>query len=144
MWFFGRKKRNKKEEQAKQEAILKLEQEEKSAIQQETKVELKTEPKQNKSQAKQEEVFEDDDAANDKVSPNKPAKYHVSQNKDPKSEFFKKWRVRKEGSKKTIKFFDTQLEAIKYAESLAESAGTSVVIHKLDGSIRKQDYTKKP
>jgi len=73
----------------------------------------------------------------------KVAKYHVSQNKDEDSDNFKKWRVRKEGSTKTIKFFDTQKEAIEFAESLAESAGSSVVIHKVDGSIRKQDYTKK-
>lgn len=73
----------------------------------------------------------------------KPKKYHVSQNKEEGTENFKKWRVRKEGSTKTIKFFDTQKEAIAYAEELAESAGSSVVIHKLDGSIRKQDYVKK-
>ncbi len=73
----------------------------------------------------------------------KIAKYHVSQNKDEDSDNFKKWRVRKEGSTKTIKFFDTQKEAIEFAENLAESAGSSVVIHKVDGSIRKQDYTKK-
>lgn len=72
-----------------------------------------------------------------------PPKYHVSQNKDEGSENFKKWRVRKEGSTKTIKFFDTQKEAIAYAEDLAENAGSSVVIHKIDGSIRKQDYSKK-
>jgi uncharacterized protein YdaT len=73
----------------------------------------------------------------------KIAKYHVSQNKDEDSDNFKKWRVRKEGSTKTIKFFDTQKEAIEFAEGLAESAGSSVVIHKVDGSIRKQDYAKK-
>lgn len=73
----------------------------------------------------------------------KAAKYHVSQNKDENSENFKKWRVRKEGSDKTIKFFNTQKEAIEFAESLAASAGSTVVIHKVDGSIRKQDYTKK-
>jgi len=70
-------------------------------------------------------------------------KYHVSQNKDENTENFKKWRVRKEGSEKTIKFFDTQKEAIDFAAGLAESAGSSVVIHKVDGSIRKQDYVKK-
>jgi uncharacterized protein YdaT len=83
-----------------------------------------------------------------KVAPESPktekvAKYHVSQNKDEDSENFKKWRVRKEGSTKTIKFFDTQKEAILFAEDLAEKAGSSVVIHKVDGSIRKQDYAKK-
>jgi multiple sugar transport system ATP-binding protein len=69
--------------------------------------------------------------------------YHISQNKDENSENFKKWRVRKEGSQKTIKFFDTQTEAIDYAKSLADSNDGTIVIHKVDGSIRKQDYSKK-
>ena len=64
-------------------------------------------------------------------------------NKDEKSKHFKSWRVRKEGSQKTIKYFLTQLEAIEYAQDLADKAGTTIVIHKVDGSIRKQDYTKK-
>lgn len=70
-------------------------------------------------------------------------KYHVSQNKDKDAEHFKKWRIRKEGSEKTIQFFDTQKEAIDFAQDLADNIGTTVVIHKIDGSIRKQDYTKK-
>lgn len=70
-------------------------------------------------------------------------KYHVSQNKDKDAENFLKWRVRKESSTKTIQFFDTQKQAIDHAQSLADRAGSTVVIHKLDGSIRKQDYTKK-
>ncbi|MBU1143355.1 MAG: DUF2188 domain-containing protein [Firmicutes bacterium] len=70
-------------------------------------------------------------------------KYHVSQNKDKDAEYFMKWRVRKEGSDKTIQFFDTQKIAIDFAQDLAEKSGSTVVIHKLDGSIRKQDYTKK-
>ncbi|HKL61625.1 MAG TPA: DUF2188 domain-containing protein [Acholeplasma sp.] len=86
---------------------------------------------------------EDDDPTKDVMSKDKPARYHVSQNKDDKSQFFKKWRVRKEGSSKTIKYYDTQKEAIEVAEDLAEKAGTSIVIHKIDGKIRKQDYTKK-
>lgn len=72
-----------------------------------------------------------------------PAKYHVSQSNDEKSEFYKQWRVRKGGSQKTIKYFNTQAEAIEYAEHLAEQAGSSIVIHKMDGKIRKQDYSKK-
>jgi hypothetical protein len=69
-------------------------------------------------------------------------KYHVSQNKDDRSEFYKQWRVRKEGSDKTIKYFKTQKEAIEHAEVLAKNAGSSIVIHKVDGTIRKQDYSK--
>jgi len=74
---------------------------------------------------------------------NKNVPYHVSQNKDKKSKFNGQWRVRKQGSSKTIKYFPTQAEAIKYAEELAESNDTSIVIHKRDGTIRKQDYSKK-
>lgn len=76
-------------------------------------------------------------------STNKNVPYHVSQNKDKKSKFNGQWRVRKQGSSKTIKYFPTQAEAIKYAEELAESNDTSIVIHKRDGTIRKQDYSKK-
>lgn len=71
-----------------------------------------------------------------------PARYHISQNKDTDAEHAGEWRVRKEGSEKTIKFFKTQKEAIEYAEKLAENQDSSIVIHKKDGSIRKQDYKK--
>lgn len=70
-------------------------------------------------------------------------KYHVSQNKDEDSEHFGKWRVRKSGSKKTIKYFNTQKEAIEFAQELAKNQDASIVIHKRDGTIRKQDYSKK-
>ena len=93
--------------------------------------------------AADDEADGDDDPSKDNVSKDKPAKYHVSQNKDDKNPNFKKWRVRKEGSTKTIKYFETQKEAIEYATDLAEKAGSTIVIHKVDGSIRKQDYTKK-
>ncbi len=73
----------------------------------------------------------------------KPAKYHISQNKDTDATHANEWRVRKEGSSKTIKYFNTQKEAIEFAEKLAENQDSSIVIHKKDGSIRKQNYTKK-
>lgn len=106
-----------------------------------TKVEeKKVEPKEEvKPQPKKEEKKPE---VTEKTSTTNP-KYHVSQNKDAKSNYFKQWRVRKAGSSKTIKYFNTQAEAIEFAEDLAEKNDTSVVIHKLDGSIRKQDYQKK-
>ncbi len=79
----------------------------------------------------------------EKTKSDKVVRYHVAQNKDDDSEFKGQWRVRKEGSKKTIKYFKTQAEAIKYAETLADNNDTSIVIHKRDGSIRKQDYSNK-
>lgn len=66
--------------------------------------------------------------------------YHVSLNKDEKSPNFKKWRVRKQGSQKTIQYFETQKEAIDFAQDLANKADGSIVIHKVDGKIRKQTY----
>lgn len=116
----------------------------KEEVKVEPAIDKKVEPKENVKEApvKKEEVEEKVEEKDSSKSPKIP-KYHVSQNKDEGTENFKKWRVRKAGSTKTIKFFDTQKEAIVFAEQLAESAGSSVVIHKVDGSIRKQDYTKK-
>ncbi len=71
------------------------------------------------------------------------ARYHVSQNKDEKSEHYKEWRIRKEGSDKTIKYFKTQKQAIDYAEDLAQGRGPRSSFTKVDGSLRKQDYSKK-
>lgn len=66
--------------------------------------------------------------------------YHISQNKEPRQKSYKLWRVRLEQSEKTIKFFNTQGEAIEYAENLAKNNNGSIVIHMLDGKIRKQKY----
>ncbi len=87
---------------------------------------------------------DDKKADSETLDPNRKAmKYHISQNKDKDHPNFKKWRVRKEGSNKTMKFFDTQKEAISYAEERANTAGSVIVIHKMDGTIRKQNYKKK-
>lgn len=138
MWFFGKKRAKKK---ALQEEQLKMQQESKKkgafvggkpapAPVQTKKVEKKEQPKEVKPVKAKEEPADD----------KKNKKYHVSQNKDARSDYYKKWRVRKEGSSKTIKYLDTQAEAIDYAQDLADKNDSSIVIHKLDGSIRKQEY----
>lgn len=67
--------------------------------------------------------------------------YHITQVKDEKSEFYKMWRVRRSGSNKVIKHFKTQKEAIEEAKKYAEgNEDASIVIHKVDGKIRKQKY----
>lgn len=112
------------------------------------KKQLKAEQKQ-----KNDKIVEVAEEKQEQVKPVKPKqtvqkkeetndkfKYHVSQNKDKKSAYFKQWRVRRSGSSKTIKYFDTQKEAIEYAEDLAKRNDTTVVIHKVDGSIRRQNY----
>lgn len=149
MCFF-RKRRERKRALEAEMAAKKESQVQKKAVEEPKVKEVSPEVSEKKVEAKEEK--RPDVVLENKVEPKpevkeekapKIAKYHVSQNKDEGTENFKKWRVRKEGSTKTIKFFDTQKEAIQYAEQLAESQGSSVVIHKIDGSIRKQDYTKK-
>lgn len=63
--------------------------------------------------------------------------YHISQVKDEKSPHYRKWRVRRSGSKKTIKHFETQKDAIVAAKRYADSNDTRIVIHRRDGRIRK-------
>jgi len=63
--------------------------------------------------------------------------YHISQNKDEKSARYKEWRVRKQGSDKTIQYFLTQKEAIDFSENLALNNEGNVVVHKRTGKIRK-------
>jgi len=144
-WFFRKRKEKKK---ALQEEQLKMQQEsmKKESIQKEKPAPQPVKPKveelvkkvEEKKEAPAKAKIKEETEKDDKNVTN--PKYHVSQNKDAKSPAFKQWRVRKEGSNKTIKYFDTQAEAIKYAEDLAKKNDTSIVIHKLDGSIRKQDY----
>jgi len=64
--------------------------------------------------------------------------YHVAKRKEDG-----KWQVKFAGGEKAIKLFDTQAEAIEYANKLAENQDGSMQIHKVDGKIRKQDYSKK-
>lgn len=60
------------------------------------------------------------------------AVYHVSQRKD-----LNRWQVKKNQTDDAIKLFDTQKEAIEYAEGLAKSQGGSIRVHGMDGKIRK-------
>lgn len=141
-WFFKRKKKQEVVE-TKQEQTVKT-QEEKQEQPVEKKPDAKKTPEVKEKKVEVEETQNDDleeETKNQKKQVSN--KYHISQNKDEKSPHFKSWRIRKAGSNKTIKYFETQVEAIKYAEGLAERNDGSIVIHKVDGSIRKQDYTKK-
>ena len=63
-------------------------------------------------------------------------KYHISLNEDGK------WQVKGEKAGKALKLFDTQKEAIAYAKTVANNQEGNIVIHKVDGKIRKQDYSK--
>ena len=64
--------------------------------------------------------------------------YHVTFRKD-----LRKWQVILGKGERAIKQFFTQGEAIDYAKELAEKNNGNMVIHMLDGKIRKQSYNKK-
>lgn len=128
---FWRKKKKVKESE-KQEV------KDQSKVEDKPKQEVKSQPvKKEEKTVKKESVKQEEKPVSE---PQQSQKYHISQNNDDKSEFYKQWRVRKSGSNKTIKFFKTQKEAIDYAKSLAKNADTDIVIHKVDGKIRKQKY----
>ncbi|NLK12137.1 MAG: DUF2188 domain-containing protein, partial [Candidatus Phytoplasma sp.] len=121
-WFFKRKK--KKQEVVEETKVEK-------DLEQEVKEVPTEKPKAVEKKVKAEETVEDDvseDAEVDAKETKKQVanKYHISQNKDEKSPHFKSWRVRKAGSNKTIKYFETQAEAIKFAEGLAERNDGSI------------------
>ena len=61
--------------------------------------------------------------------------YHVSKRENDGRE----WKVFIQGSTKVIKLFPTQLEALEYAKNLCKNKddGSYVVLHGLDGKIRK-------
>ena len=61
--------------------------------------------------------------------------YHVSKRDNNGRE----WKVFKQGSKKVIKLFETQKEALDYAKQLAKNKddGSYVLLHGLDGKLRK-------
>lgn len=50
-----------------------------------------------------------------------------------------KWAVRKSGSVRVTRSFDTQKEAIKAARDIARNQGSEVYIHGRDGRIRDRN-----
>lgn len=59
---------------------------------------------------------------------------HVVYKKD-----LRRWEVRAEGARRATKSFSTQLDAVRYARSLAKRSGGMLVIHGRDGRIREMD-----
>ena len=161
MCFFWRKKKAKKEEINKEATVVETQKIEKSTNSEvpakgtekkqpvkknttsKTAVKKEATTATKKPQAKKttiktstKTVKKEEVTVEDKVITNKV--YHVSLRKADG-----KWQVKYGGGKKAIKLFDTQAEAIKFAEERAESQDGSISIHKRDGKIRKQDYSKK-
>jgi len=61
--------------------------------------------------------------------------YHVSKRTNDKND--REWKVFIQGSEKVIKIFKTQQEALDYATKLRKDKDTTVMLHGLDGKIRK-------
>lgn len=59
--------------------------------------------------------------------------YHVSK----RDNYGREWKVFIQGSDKVIKLFSTQKEALDYAKHLATTKDGTVMLHGLDGKIRK-------
>ena len=58
--------------------------------------------------------------------------YHISRQK-----MVGKWQVKLAGSKKPIKYFDTQLEVINVAKGLVKNQGESIRMHSVTDQMRK-------
>ena len=116
--------------------------EEKEEIEVEDKKDEKdftTEPKE-VSERKTRTITKEDIAAANKKAPRVTKEdgtsyakaYHVSRRQE-----LNKWQVKATGSSKAIKLFDTQKEAIEYAEALSRSNGAMVRVHSKAGKLRK-------
>ena len=109
---------------------------EEEEIQEESQEESQEEPVQEEETVPEpEEKIEEEKPVQQKRKA--PKQYHISLRVD------NKWQLKFGGSSKALKLFDTQKEAIEYAKPLAAKQKAALVIHKTDGKIRKQDYTKK-
>ncbi|MDY0024164.1 MAG: DUF2188 domain-containing protein [Candidatus Izemoplasmatales bacterium] len=91
----------------------------------ESQTESEDEKEENKGEESQEEDQEERELG----------KYHVLYRKEDT-----KWYVKREGSDKVLRVLETQAEAIAWATIKALNQDTSIVIHKRDGKIRKQNY----
>ena len=141
-------------EEEKEEIVPPAEEEEEEAEEENSEVaDMASEPKEKKAPAKKKTAKKKVPAKAEKAEEKKEEKptratqtviltnedgqsyakaYHVSRRAE-----LNKWQVKATGSKKVLKLFNTQKEAIEYAESLAKSNGASVRVHSKAGKIRK-------
>ena len=55
------------------------------------------------------------------------------------------WAIKREGSPKATKVFDTQQEAIERGREIAKNQRSELLIHRRDGKIRKKNtYGRDP
>ncbi|MBU1144282.1 MAG: DUF2188 domain-containing protein [Firmicutes bacterium] len=81
---------------------------------------------------------ENDETENsEKGEKKKLGKYHVLFQKNEQN-----WCVKREGSTKILRVLETQNEAIAWATIKSIGQNTTFIVHRKDGKIRKQNYSK--
>ena len=99
------------------------------------KEEKKPAPKKEESAAKKDDARKTQTITLTNEDGNVYAKaYHVSRRPE-----LNKWQVKATGSDKALKLFNTQKEAIEYADQLAKNQNVSIRVHSKEGKIRKHN-----
>ncbi len=146
MFFFGRKKKKQKLNDAIENAIASEETKVKSCCENSdsTKNTSCCEESTDNTVSEVTETtttnsIKDDSKAEDSSNTKKNAQegvQHVTRHPDGG------WQVKGSGNKRATIRTKTQAEAIEIAKKIAENKGTSYRIHKKDGKIRKTTYNK--
>ena len=137
MWFFGKKKKEKKVETNSQEV-----QEEKVSKEDEKqeKTETKTSSKSIQNKTKTEKTNQSnakEEKGEEVEEKQKKAVYRVIFDKEDKL-----WKIKKDGAKRVIDSKKTKEEALERVQELSKSQDTNFVVYKKDGKFQKKANLK--
>ena len=137
MWFFGKKKKEKKVETNSQEV-----QEEKVSKEDEEqeKTETKTSSKSMQNKTKTEKTNQPnakEEKGEEVEEKQKKAVYRVIFDKEDKL-----WKIKKDGAKRVIDSKKTKEEALDRVQELSKSQDTNFVVYKKDGKFQKKANLK--
>lgn len=137
MWFFGKKKKEKKVETNSQEV-----QEEKVSKEDEEqeKTETKTPSKSMQNKTKTEKTNQSnakEEKGEEVEEKQKKAVYRVIFDKEDKL-----WKIKKDGAKRVIDSKKTKEEALERVQELSKSQDTNFVVYKKDGKFQKKANLK--
>ena len=137
MWFFGKKKKEKKVETNSQEV-----QEEKVSKEDEKqeKTETKTSSKSMQNKTKTEKTNQSnakEEKGEEVEEKQKKAVYRVIFDKEDKL-----WKIKKDGAKRVIDSKKTKEEALDRVQELSKSQDTNFVVYKKDGKFQKKANLK--
>lgn len=137
MWFFGKKKKEKKVETNSQEV-----QEEKVSKEDEEqeKTETKTSSKSMQNKTKTEKTNQSnakEEKGEEVEEKQKKAVYRVIFDKEDKL-----WKIKKDGAKRVIDSKKTKEEALERVQELSKSQDTNFVVYKKDGKFQKKANLK--